>query len=242
MHSLYVVYLDRHHLGDDLFRQSLAQRLSEAGTGAPTCVLAHGSGEKVERTLEAQGHFPERTDGVLDVETEKHRRLVERAVREVNQELVATLTDQVVSTVGVQGVDRGLFQKDPDGPLRAVNVGWLSALLKQHVVPVVSALVRSPDTGVVQEVWTAEAVAALAQALEASFDPVACVLTTADRPGLPNGEGDIEPEVQVDAVTDEHVPDPSALQHLSDAGIPLLITSLQGLFREGTPRGTRVRS
>ncbi|MFB6271500.1 MAG: acetylglutamate kinase [Salinibacter sp.] len=242
MQSLYVVYLDRHHLGDDLFRQSLAQHLSEAGTGGPACVLVHGSGEKVERTLEAQGHFPERTDGVLDVETEEHRRLVERAVREVNQELVAALTDQVVSTVGVQGVDRGLFQKEPDEPLRAANVGWLSALVKQHVVPVVSALVEAPHTGAVREVWTAEAVAALVRALEASFDTVACMLTPTDRSGFPDEEGGVQSEVQADAITDEHVPDPSALRHLSNADVPLLITSLQGLFQEGAPRATRVRS
>lgn len=242
MQSLYVLYLDRHHLGDDLFRKSLAQHFSEAGTGGPTCLLVHGSGEKVERTLEAQGHFPERTDGVLDVETEEHRRLVERAVREVNQELVATLTDQVVSTVGVQGVDRGLFQKKSNEPLRAANVGWLSALLKQHVVPVVSALVEAPDTGVVKEVWTAEAVAALVQALETSFDPVACVLTTSNRPGLSDVEGGIKSEVEVDAVSDEHVPDPSAIQHLTDADVPVLITSLEGLFQEEGPGGTRIHS
>ena len=242
MQSLYVVYLDRHHLGDELFRKSLAQHFSEAGTGGPTCVLVHGSGEKVERTLESQGHFPDRTRGVIDVETEEHRRLVERAVREVNQELVAALTDEVVSTVGVQGVDRGLFQQEPDEPLRAANVGWLSALLKQHVLPVVSALVEAPESGAVREVWTAEAVVALVRALQASFDPVACVLTTGDRPGLPDAAGGIESEVTLETVSDEHVPDPSALRHLAEANVPVFVTNLQGLFQEGTPQGTRVRS
>ena len=115
MQSLYVVSLDRHHLGDDLFLKSLAQHVAEAGTDGPTCLLVHGSGEKVERTLEAKGYFPDRTGGVLDVESEGQRRLVERAVREMNQEIVAALTDEVVSTVGIQGVDRGLFRKEADG-------------------------------------------------------------------------------------------------------------------------------
>lgn len=242
MQSLYVVYLDRHHLGDDLFLKSIAQHLSDAGTEAPACLLVHGSGEKVERTLEAQGYFPNRTDGVLDVDSEDQRRLVERAVREVNQEIVAMLTDEVVSTVGIQGVDRGLLQKSTDEAIRASNAGWVSALLKQRVVPVVSALVEAPDTGAVQEVWPAEAVAALAQALDASFDPVACLFTTEDRPGLPDGDGKIRAEAPVEAATDEHVPEPSAVRHLVQAEVPVIATSLQGLLGGHEVDGTRIQS
>ena len=243
MQSLYVVSLDRHHLGDDLFLKSLAQHVAEAGAEeGPTCLLVHGSGEKVERTLEAQGYFPDRTDGVLDVESEEQRRLVERAVREVNQEIVATLTDEVVSAVGIQGVDRGLFQRASDEPLQASNAGWVSALLKQHVVPVVSALAEDPDSGDVREVSAVEAVRALGRALDASFDPVACVLTTGEAPGLPDGAGEIEETVGMDAVTEEHVPDPSAVRRLSEAEIPVLVTSLQGLFAREEAEGTRVQA
>ncbi|MEF8815866.1 amino acid kinase family protein [Salinibacter sp.] len=241
MQSLYLLYLDRHHLGDELFLKSLAQHFSNAGPEAPPCVLVHGSGEKVERTLEAQGYFPERTDGVLDVETEDQRRLVERAVREVNQEIVAALTDEVVSTVGIQGVDRGLFQGGGDAPLRAENVGWLSALLKQHVLPVVSALVETPDADV-REVGTEEALGALAEALGDSFEPVACVLTTADAAGLPDeGEG-VRAEVDIGGVDEEPVPEPAAVRRLAAADVPVLITNLQGLLRGASPTGTRVRS
>jgi acetylglutamate kinase len=243
MQSLYLVYLDRHHLGDDLFLKSLAQQLSEAGTEALPCLLVHGSGEKVERTLEARGHFPERTDGVLDVETEDQRKLVERAVREVNQEIVAILTDEVVSTVGIQGVDRGLFHMPASGePLRADNAGWISALVKQHVVPVVSALVEAPDTGAVREVGTGEAVRALAQALTASFEPVACVLSTADAPGLPDGDGGMQAEAGIDALDDGPVPEPAAARRLVEAGVPVMVTSLSGLFGGPTPTGTRLQS
>jgi len=243
MQSLYLVYLDRHHLGDDLFLKSLAQQLSEAGADAPPCVLVHGSGEKVERTLEARGHFPERTDGVLHVETEGQRRLVERAVREVNQEIVATLTDEVVSTVGIQGVDRGLFKESPsDGTLRADNVGWVSALIKQHVVPAVSALVEDTDTGTVREVGTEDALRALAQGLAASFEPVACVLTTTDKAGLLNGTGDIQAEAGIEALDDGPVPEPAAVRRLVKDGVPVMVTSLQGLFGGAAPSGTRIRS
>lgn len=241
MHSLYLLYLDRHHLGDELFLKSLAQHFSNAGTDAPTCLLVHGSGEKVERTLEAQGHFPERTDGVIDVETEDQRRLVERAVREVNQEIVAALTDEVVSTVGIQGVDRGLFRVGDDASLQAANVGWLSALLKQHVVPVVSALVEAPGSGAVREVGTEEAVRALARALDDSFDPRICVLTTAEGAGVPNEAGEVQSEVESATLEDRSIPEPAAVRRLAETDVPVLVTSLQGLFNGATPTGTRVR-
>ena len=241
MQTLYVVYLDRNHLGDDLFLKSLAQHFADPGTEAPPCLLVHGSGEKVERTLEAQGYFPDRTDGVIDIESEDQRRLVERAVREVNQEIVAALTDQVVSTVGIQGVDRGLFAKHPDGGLEASNVGWVSALLKQRVVPVVSALVEDPSTGTVREVPTVDAVEALGRALGASFDPVVCVFTTADTPGVPDGDGGTAEAVEVDAVTDQHVSSPSVVRRLAASDLPVLVTSLHGLFAGPEATGTRVR-
>ncbi len=241
MRSLYIVYLDRHHLGDDLFLKSLAQRFAEAGTQGPTCLLLHGSGEKVERTLESKGYFPDRTEGVLDVQSEEQRRLVERAVREVNQEIVAALTDEVVSTVGIQGVDRGLFQKEGDESLRASNTGWVAALLKQHVLPVVSSLVEVPDTGEVREVSAVEAVRALGRALDASFDPVACVLTTDETSGLPDEAGGCKDVVEADAVTAEHVSEPSAVRRLSESELPVLVTSLQGLFGGPGPTGTRIQ-
>jgi acetylglutamate kinase len=237
MQTLYVVYLDRHHLGDELFLKSLAQHFAEGASGEPPCVLVHGSGEKVERTLEAKGYFPERTDGVLDVEGEEQRRLVERAVRETNQELVAALTDEVVSTVGIQGVDRSLLARGADGAVSAKNVGWLTALIKQRVVPVVSALVETPDGP--EEVWAADVAVALADALAASFDPVGCVLAAGDQPGLMDASGLVD-TIDVDRLSDDVVADPAAARRLHDSGWPVLITNLQGLLQNETPRGTRL--
>jgi len=239
MQTLYLVHLDRHHLGDSLFLKSLAQHFAEGASGEPPCLLVHGSGEKVERTLEAQGYFPERTDGVLQVDGEEQRQLVERAVRETNQEIVAALTDEVVSTVGVQGVDRDLLQRGADGSVRAHNVGWVTALIKQRVLPVVSALV-SEDGGRPEEVWAVEALVALAQALKEEFDPVACVLTTTDRPGLMNATGERE-EAPLEAVSDDDVSNPAAVRRLHDAGFPVLLTNLQGLLGGEQPGGTRLK-
>ena len=237
MQTLYIVYLDRHHLGDDLFLKSLAQHFAETDSGEPPCLLVHGSGEKVERTLEAKGYFPERTDGVLDVETEEQRRLVERAVRETNQELVAALTDEVVSTVGIQGVDRNLLGLDADGAVTATNVGWLAALIKQRVVPVVSALVEGEEGP--RELWAADVAVALAEGLSASFDPVVCTLTTGDQPGVVDATGRRE-EMSLDALPEDAVPDPAAIRRLHEAGASVLVTNLQGLLTGDAPTGTRI--
>jgi len=239
MQTLYLVYLDRHHLGDSLFLKSLAQHFAEGASGEPPCVLVHGSGEKVERTLEAKGHFPERTDGVLNVGTEEQRRLVERAVRETNQEIVAALTDEVVSTVGIQGVDRNLLQRDEEGRLTAPNVGWMTALLKQRVLPVVSALVDDEDA--TREVPAADAIVALARAFSASFDPVACALTTTDQPGLMAADG-IQAQAGIEEVTDTDVPEPEAVRRLYEAEVPVLLTNLQGLLGGEEPEGTQLRT
>lgn len=241
MSTLYILCLDRHHLGDDLFLKSLAQQLADDGTGAPYTLLVHGSGEKVERTLEAQGYFPERREGVLEVDTPQQRRLVERGVREMNQEIVAALTDEVVATVGIQGIDRGLIRRE-EGRLRASNTGWLSALIRQHVVPVVSALVKGTGSGENEEVPTAEAVVALARALDASFDPVACLFTTGDRGGLPDENQGILEEVSPGQVLSDQVPGMEMLRRLSERGLPVLLTSPQRLFSDDSRRGTWVRT
>jgi len=236
MQTLYLLYLDRHHLGDELFLKSLAQHLAQGESGDPPCLLVHGSGEKVERTLEAQGYFPERSQGTLDLDGDDQRRLVERAVRETNQEIVAALTDEVVSTVGVQGVDRNLLGLSGEGAVQATNVGWLAALVKQRVVPVVSALVER-DT--VEEVWAADVVVALADALSASFDPVLCALTTNDRPGL-EGENGTQSSASPDDLSDAAVSEPEAVRRLCAAQWPVLITNLKGMFGGDRPTGTTV--
>lgn len=237
MQTLYIVYLDRHHLGDELFLKSLAQHFSEAKSGEPPCLLVHGSGEKVERTLESKGYFLERTEGTLDPENEEQRRLVERAVRETNQELVAALTDEVVSTVGIQGVDRNLLGLAEDGSVTASNTGWLAALIKQRVVPVVSALVEDEEG--THEVWAADVAVALAEALSASFDPVVSVFSKTDHPGIMDATGHVD-ELDVDALSDQDVAAPSAVRRMHGAGVPVLITNAQGLLGADEPKGTRL--
>ena len=254
MRPLYLLYLDRYHLGDPLFVKNLAKHIQQGPTRE--CLIVHGSGEKVERTFEAQGLFPERTRGVLDVETTEQKRLVERAVREANQEIVGSLTDEVISTVGIQGTDRGLLRLSSsagkethgDGPhgdglqgdgapatpsgkdieIKTGKVGWLEALLKQQVIAVVSALAKS-ESGV-HEIWTADAATALADALSDGFDITAVMLTTGDRPGITDATGAHE-EASVEAASSQ-IAEPEAAHHLIDAGIPVIVTSPEGLWSD----------
>lgn len=240
MQSLYIVYLNRQQLGDSLFLKSLAQRFAEGTSGEPPCLLLHGSGEKVERTFESKGLFPERAHGVLQVETEDQRRLVERAVREVNQELVATLTDEVVSAVGIQGVDRNLLSRSADGTVEAKNVGWLSALLKQRVVPVVSALVDSAS-GPAEEIRPESAAVALARSLEASFDPTVCFLSDSEVPSADNADG-ARTEGQIHDLSEDVISDVEAVEYIHDRDVPILITTLEGLLLKDPPTGMRIPS
>jgi acetylglutamate kinase len=246
MRTLYLVYLDREHLGDKLFMQGLAQNVSSAPSGEPPCVLLHGSGEKVERTLEAEGYFPERTRGVLDVDDPEHLALVERAVREVNQEVVGLLTDEVVSTVGIQGDSRSLLQRDEDGELVVGKVGWIEALIKQRVLPVVSALAEDATAGRVREIWTADALTAFADAFADTFDVTAVFFTSTDRPGLPAPEDadadrlDTASLPDVDDALPDHVFEPDALRHVARAGIDALLTTPRAFFTADEPKGTRV--
>lgn len=241
MPKFYLIYLDRYHLGDELFIDELAQRLHQAPTGDPSCGMVHGSGEKVERTLESEGIFPERTEGVLDVQDAETIRLVERAVRESNQEVTTTLTDQVVPAVGIQGVDRGLLQVDAEGEVTVHNVGWVAALIKQRVIPVVSALADHPSEGYVQEVSPAKATVALAQGLqEHNLDVTVVYFTKTGTSGLADAL-DVKQEIEVEAIPDDGaLPDPDVARAAGEAGLPGLITHMEGLFEGKRPSGTRV--
>ena len=237
--KLYLVYFDRYHLGDDIFINDLAQRMHQAPPGEPLCLIVHGSGEKVERTLESQGIFPERTGGVLDVEAPEQVRLVERAIRETNQKLVTTLTDEVVPAVGIQGVDRSLLQHGDEG-LSVHRIGWVEALLKQRVVPVISALVHHPDEGRVREAAADDTAVALAQAFE-TVDPVVVFFTTSSRSGIADATS-VREEVALDALPEEGpLPEPDSVRRVVRSGVPGLITNLKGLYAKGGPTGTWVR-
>lgn len=240
---LYILYLDTEHVSDPLFLESLAQQFHTHSVGHRRALIMHGSSEKVERTFEAEGEFIERENGLLPVETDKQRRLVERDLRETNQSIVATLTDQVVPTVGIQGADRQLLRRTDTGEVdAAANLGWLDALLKQHVVAVVSSMVAETDKDIAEEIPLPEATAALARhfAADAVTDdpPVRVVLFHPDdTPGL---RGDDDSLLDACAPTHPNMPHKNAVQTLTAAHVPVLMTNVRGFFDGNAPTGTLV--
>ena len=238
--KLYLLYLDRYRMEDQLFLQQLARTLSGKFGDVPSCLVLHGSGEYAERALEGEGLFPERRGGILQTDSPRAEALVERAIRRFNKKLVGLLTDEVVSAVGVQGINRNLFRLDEEGRLRAGGFGWVKDLAEQGVVPVLSALAYDRE-GRIREVWSAEAAVRAAKALPQREVEV-IFFTKNDRPGLLTGDNVQEVVRVVDLPGDEVLPEPEAVQEVASAGLPVLLTDVKGFVEEGGPVGTRVRA
>lgn len=230
---MYLLYLDRHHQEDLLFVPQLARTLAAAGPRRPRTALVHGSGEYVERMLEGQGRFVERAaGGALVPGDAEEARLVERGVREMNQKLVATLTDELVPAVGVQGADRGLLRHDGDAVVLGRG-GWLCDLAAQGVVPVVSALAQGAAGA--SEAAPGAALAALAGACS---DGTAVLLARRGADVVP--EDGLRRSADADALA-EAVPEPDVLRALAARGVPVLVTRVDAFLHESGPRGTLLR-
>jgi acetylglutamate kinase len=231
----YVLYLDRYHLGDPLFLTGFARDVQHLG--AP-CLLVHGAGEAAERALEAEGRFPTFADGVLQVETAEDRRLVARAARELNRQIVHTLNEAGVAAVGLEASGRGLLQRGDDG-IHAKNVTWLRDLVAQGAVPVVMALLPGLS-GEAEEVSGGSVAGALARALADSGTPAAAAfLTKNGQNGLYAGDQRLE-EAAMEDVADGVMPEPEALREALSAGADVVVTSRSGL-RLGPVLATQIR-
>lgn len=229
MEPLYLLYLDRYHQGDPLFLKELAQRFSRKPSGKPPALILHTSGEKLERSLEAEGYFPERQRGVIQTETPEQKALAERAAREANQELVGVLTDALVTAVGLQGADRGLLRRTETGKVGAGGLGWVEDLIKMRVLPVVSALAE--ESGRVEEVPPAEAAVALAEALDA-FEVTLCFLAKSPLPEAEKGT--------VEMLAGNVFSERDVLARAACAYPEVLLTDLQGFFSESGVTGVRI--
>ena len=238
----YLIYLDDYHLDDLLYLPSLAQKMGRMRRACPLCLFVHGGAGQAERLLEAQGLFPERKGGRMVVETLAQAALVERALRQVNRQIVGVLTEEGVAAVGFQGSDRGLLRQNDDGLVEAGRVGWLEALVRQRAVPVVSAFVQGAQEGSVQIVSPSAVAATLAQALTTNtLRVVVACFTRNDQPGIME-EGQPIGSLALDAVPGALLPDPDALRGLVEAGLPVLLTSATGLFGGEEWRGTMIFS
>ncbi len=236
---IHLLYLDAYHLGDPLYAGTLARLMARRTEALPPCLILHGSGDRAVRLFEAEGLFPEVAGGLVQPRTPDEAALVERALRQVNRQLVATLTDEIVYAVGFQGPDRGLLRVTAGGAVRAGRLGWLRDLVRQRVVPVLSALAREDDTGAVREVPLPAVALAVAEILGADDAVRVVFFTRNDAAGLVE-EGESAAEQPLDAVPEALLPDPEALRAVVRAGISVLLTSPTGLFGGETALGTRI--
>ena len=159
-------------------------------------------------------------------------------MRSLNKLLVAELTDEVVSAVGIQGSDRRLLQINERGEVNVNGRGWLETLIKQGVVPVVSSVgtaesrpqVLSPDA----------VISALAVAL-GDLRPVAVAFTATNRPGAAASDsGAASEHLPPDRIPDEAYAERDMLRRLADAGLEVILTNLPSLRDGEVPEGTRI--
>lgn len=234
--AAYVIYLDDYHAGDVHFLQSLARGLARRAQ-RPAPAIVHGSGEHAERLLEANGIFRRREHGVLQIESREEHTLVERATRQLNQKLVAILSDAVVSSVGVFGTQRRALVVR-GSTVEATSAPWMMQIMEQGIVPVLAAYGRDEQAGTVGEVPIADAVVALAQAIERHVEVV--VFTVTNLPGI-MAEGHPVPSVEhghpgIEKAVSKDVD----LDRLRDVGLTILLTNTTRFADSSGPVGTRV--
>ena len=185
-------------------------------------------------------------------------------MRPFNKHLVAQLTDEVVSAVGIQGSDRRLLQINESGEVNVNGRGWLDTLIKQGVVPVISSVGTAESS---PQVLPPDAViSALAGALS-DLRPVVVVFTATNRPGVAaTNAGAVKKESGVAAESGseeeqgapgdpagepaEHLPldripndayaERDMLRRLADAGLEVILTNLPSLRDGELPEGTRI--
>ncbi|MFQ5571841.1 MAG: hypothetical protein ACE5G0_19355 [Rhodothermales bacterium] len=233
---IYFLYVDPYHLDDPFFLSSMAQRMKRVEQRLPPLLILHNSGEQAERVLEAEGLFPGRVEGRLDLRTSKERAVLERAMRDVNRRIVGTLTDEGVHAVGFHGLDRGILRIGAHGQVSAGRVAWLRDLVLKRVVSVLSTLVRDPRTGHVREESMQSATLAMARALN-DERIVVVFFTRNDRPGIWERD-EVMTTCPSDALSVSVLPQSESVCAVVAGGFPVLITSPKGLFGGEKPLGT----
>ena len=166
--------------------------------------------------------------------------LVERAVRDFNRQLVGVLTNEVVSCVSVQGASRNLITRR-EGELHLRGSGWIDALIRQGVLPVVSALAVDAGRQRVVEVPADEVVTVFARLL-ADLDPTVVFFTRTERPGLVRDGEPVHEVVVTDLPGEQVVPEPDAVRRVVEAGVPVLVTDPRALGEQDRVAGTHVRA
>ena len=229
-----VLYLDRYHLGDPLFLTGFAR---DVLAFEEPLALVHGSGEAAERMLEAQGRIPAYEGGVIAVETDEDRALVERAARDLNRTIVHTLNDAGVAAVGFEAGSRGLVKATESG-LEANNVGWFGELLARRAVPIVAAMVPGA-AGSLREVNGGALAGVLAGALDRTVGEVSVVFLSQKGSGIPETAVSGEGGPAFEDLPEGILPEPDAVRAALRAGADVRLVERAAL-RGGRLGGVRL--
>ena len=226
-----VLYLDRYHLGDPLFLNGLSR---DVLASPEPLVLVHGAGEAAERALEAQGRIPEWREGVLAVESESDRALVERAARDLNRRIAHALNEAGVAAVRLDAGSRGLFRVE-SGALAVKNRDWLAPLVAQRVVPVLAALLEGGDS-TAREVSGGEVAGRLALALGEMGSTTRVLMLTKNASYTSETAIRSHGVVPLDAVEEGALPEPEAVRAALVTGAEVRLvprTALRQAHAEG---------
>lgn len=161
---------------DKAVDKALAQDVLLLRSVGVRCVVVHGGGPQVDRTMAAMGKTPEFRDGlrVTDADTLAIVRMV--LVGQVNRDLVATINRESLDepvAIGVAGEDGGLLVATPGDPslgyvgdVANVRASLLHRLLDDGMTPVVST-VGADRVGQPYNINADEAARAIAVAMAA---------------------------------------------------------------------------
>lgn len=235
---LHLLFLDPYHLDDPLFISTLARLRSKVQAQPPPTLLLHGGGDQAERLLEAEGHFPSKSGGIIQPTSPQEAVLLERAIRGVNRKLVSTFTDEGIHSVGFHGVDRKLLRLQDDGTLRAGKLAWLLDLAHKGVLPVLSTLVQDHSLGTVKEGEPSHAIRAITTALT-GYKVVVVFFTKNSHPGILEGQIRLH-RTDISTVSEPIFSDPALLHEIVNGGQEVFVTSPVGLYGAKQIQGTQI--
>jgi len=158
---------------DEDLRNSFAGDISLLKLFGLKPVVVHGGGPHISRAMGQAGVEPQWVGGLRVTDQETIRVVQATLAGEINPDIVRMLSGQGIRSVGVTGIDGGLFtarQRDPDlgfvGEVTDVDPDLIEGMLERGMVPVVAPLARGED-GNVYNLNADTAAGALARALGA---------------------------------------------------------------------------
>lgn len=230
---MYVVYIDKYHLGDVLFLRALGVTLAGMAKERRPVVVLHGPGEFTERALEAEGVFLDGGD-VAALNDAQHRDSALRAIRELNQRLVNIFTEALAPAISIDPSTQRLLV-EAGGRVERRRHGWLEGLTSMPSIPVMSSTASS-DSG--------PSIAEDGQVIGSFLtdEPVVTpiLFTKTSLPGIMAGKEPVTIIAPDDPRIGESITRTEVLEMLTLARSNFLITNASGPGAPGRPRGTTV--